>query len=234
MQTVFRRMSSIQFIPRTPSSESPRRKSSMDFSDDSEMDNLFPQILLNTSDIIFDDQIHDVKTCLESENIAVEKEPFRSPTSLKNSTPSTTPSPSRLQFPTIIFKNLEPNNIDLDESKKLIVQSAIDPKVLLGWQVEIIGRNAKKSIRIVKGYRKLPYRTPKFLLISPPSSMPLTREEVDSSLCSEEWVKIHDSFGIVPGSQRIVRVLRRVYNDPSTSSSESSKDSDNDKQSSEI
>ena len=40
--------------------------------------------------------------------------------------------------------------------------------------------------------------------------------------------------GIVPGSQRIVRVLRRVYNDPSTSSSESSKVSDNDKQSSEI
>ena len=95
-----------------------------------DVDTIFPQQLCDSSAVLLVDDNF-------SEEISVKDitGQCKTPEHTSNFTPSTTPSPSKLVFPMSIFIDIGTHNISGEESKKIIAESAHDPKILLGWQV---------------------------------------------------------------------------------------------------
>ena len=138
---VLRRMSFLKSMPSSnPPSPLPSTKEedlypthlsisvrSLNFgSSEDDVDTIFPQQLCDSS-LLVDESF------LDEESIKTEQ--CKTPQPASSNTPSTTPSPSKCIFPISIFLNVEAHNISREESKKLIAESASDPKLLLGWQV---------------------------------------------------------------------------------------------------
>lgn len=96
-------------------------------SSEDDVDTIFPQQLCDSSLLIDENYLDEV---------SIKTEQCKTPQpAASSSTPSTTPSPSKCIFPISIFLSIEAHNISGEESKKIIAESAVDPKLLLGWQV---------------------------------------------------------------------------------------------------